>query len=126
MQKKIKFFFLAILPLISLFGCATVYQKEGVFTNGYSDYRVSPDTFVVTFRANEHTSPENVMQYALKRAAKLAIKNGFTHFAIIDEPTRHPKKLHYPSVRIAILCFIEKPLDRESINAHQFLGTESP
>jgi hypothetical protein len=103
--------------------CATGYQKEGVFSNGYSDYRLSDDTFVVTFRANEHTPPEIVMQYALKRASKLALKNGFNHFAILDkiDSSTKGKNLHYPSLRITIQCFPHKPLDRETIDARHFL-----
>ena len=107
-------FFIALT--VALSSCATLYQKEGIFTNGYSDMRAGKEAFVVTFRANELTSPELVRTYALKRAAAVALKNGYRYFTIIDE-TGKGKHLHYPSLRITIQCFHEKPLDRLSYDA---------
>ena len=104
--------------MVALTSCATLYQKEGIFTNGYSDLRSGRDTFVVTFRANEMTRPEKVRKYALKRAAAVTLKYGYQYFIILDE-TGEGKHLHYPSLRLTIQCFREKPLDRPSIDAKQ-------
>ena len=119
MRSKTKRFFLfAFLPLLALASCATEYQKEGVFTNGYSEFRLSPGVYVVTYRANEFTDPEKVMEFALKRAAEITRKKGYRYFTLIDT-----KNLpHYPSIRITIQCFAEKPQDRESIDASQLLS----
>jgi hypothetical protein len=108
---------LLLVPLVALIGCATTYQKEGVFTNGYSDYRVTQDTFVVIFRANEHTPKEDVFKYALQRCAKLTLKNGYRYFAVIEETGKGPG-LHYPSVRLKIQCFHTPPEALESIDAN--------
>ncbi|MBU6384017.1 MAG: hypothetical protein KGR16_06855 [Verrucomicrobia bacterium] len=97
-----------MISLVALASCATLYQKEGLFTNGYSDLRSGKDTFVVTFRANEFTSAEAVKEYALRRAAAVALKNGYRYFAVLDE-TGKGKHLHYPSIRMTIQCFHEKP-----------------
>lgn len=94
--------------VVALSSCATLYQKEGPFTNGYSDMRAGKDIFVVTFRANEFTSPDKVRQYALKRAAHLAKKYGYHYFVVLDE-TKEGKHLHYPSLRLTIQCFYERP-----------------
>ena len=118
-MKKIKLWFILLLPIVATLGCATAYQKEGVFTNGYSDFRSSEDTFVITFRANEHTSEEKVLEYALKRAAELTLKNGFQYFSILNQVEKAPG-LHYPSARITIQCYHSEPLDRESIDAKDF------
>jgi hypothetical protein len=97
-----------ILTLVALTSCATIYNQEGFFTNGYSDHRSGQDTFVITFRANEHTPPEKVRKYALRRAAELTRKHGFSCFAILNE-TGEGKHLHYPSLRLTIQCFHEMP-----------------
>lgn len=107
---------LLCVSVIVLGGCATVYQQEGVFTNGYSDYSLSADTFVVTFRASEHTSKDKVIEYALRRAAELTLKQGFHYFSIL-ETNDSGKHLHYPSLRLKIQCYHFAPIDREWIDA---------
>lgn len=97
-----------LIALVALSSCATLYQQEGPFTNGYSDMRAGKDIFVVTFRANEFTSPEKVREYALKRASHLAKKHGYHYFVVLDE-TKEGKHLHYPSLRLTIQCFHERP-----------------
>jgi hypothetical protein len=115
-KMKIPKFLFLMIPLMALIGCATTYQKESVFTNGYSDFRASEDTFVVTFRANEHTPKEDVFTYALQRCAELTLKNGFRYFAVIEESSKG-RGLHYPSVRLHIQCFHSEPAGLESIDA---------
>ena len=134
---------LFLFPLLALASCATDYQKEGIFSNGYSDYRLAEDTFVVTFRANEYTSPEKVKKYALRRAAELAVRHGYSHFAILSEKDTskertviHSKtegnektgtisQLHYPSLSLTIHCYHEKPASQETISAKDFLAYNS-
>ena len=120
-MKKSKLFFL-LLPMAAILGCAgcaTAYQKEGVFTNGYSDFRKSDNTFVVTFRASEHTPEEKVLEYVLKRASELTLKHGFRYFSILDKVAKVPG-LHYPSVRVTIQCAHTETPEREWIDAIQF------
>lgn len=105
-----------IISMVALTSCATLYQKEGIFTNGYSDLRSGRDTFVVTFRANEFTPAEKVRKYALKRAAAVTLKHGYRYFTVLDE-TGEGKHLHYPSLRLTIQCFHERPFDRPSLDA---------
>ncbi len=101
------------LILLSLLfaGCSTIYQEEGFFTNGYSDVRVSSDTFVVTFRANEMTDPGEVYSYAIKRSGDIALKNGYRYFVVTDhrDHTSKIRHLHYPSVQLTIRCFHQPP-----------------
>ena len=102
------------LILLSLLfaGCSTTYQEEGFFSNGYSDQRVSSDTFVVTFRANELTDPDEVYSYAIMRSADVARKNGYRYF-IVTNHSDHASKiehLHYPSVQLTIRCFHQPPV----------------
>jgi hypothetical protein len=104
------------LALVALTSCATIYQKEGIFTNGYSDLRSGQDTFVITFRANEHTPAAKVKKYALKRAAELTLKNGYRYFVVLDE-TGKARNLYYPSIRLTIQCFHDRPADRPAHDA---------
>jgi len=121
-MKKIKgLIFALLLPLIALAACATHYHKEGVFHNGYSDYKIAEDRFVVTFRANEFTPQEKVLEYALKRAAVLTLKQGFRYFVVLEQADS-AKDLHYPSLRLVIQCYAEPPLEKESIDAPVFLA----
>ncbi len=109
-----------LLALAALMGCATAYQKEGLFTNGYSDFRSSDDQFVLTFRASEHTPAEKVLEYALGRAAELTVKHGFRYFSVLDKVGKGAG-LHYPSVRLTIQCYHSEPVDREWIDAVRFI-----
>ena len=92
--------------------------------NGYSDFQTTTSSFVVTFRANEQTDPEKVLQYALRRASELRLQYGYRYFAIIDQKgegfkEKKTPRLNYPSVRLVIECYLEPPLDREVIDATQ-------
>jgi hypothetical protein len=98
---------LLIAAALLFAGCATSYSQEGIFTNGYTSKRIGPDTFVVTFRANEFTPSDKVRDYALRRAAEVAAKHGFDSYVILEEEnsakratsgSRHP----YPSIRLVI------------------------
>lgn len=78
--------------------------------------RAGQDTFVVTFKASEHTSEKKVKKYLLRRAAEVTLENGYQYFKILDQ-TGKAKHLHYPSQRITIQCFHEKPEGSELIDA---------
>ena len=119
MKRKTKGILLALVPLMVLTSCATTYQREGVFANGYSDFRLKEDTFVITFRANEYTPPEKVMQYALKRAAELTIHSGYRFFTLLDQSDSH---LQYPSLRLTIKCFEHLPPNPDAIDAKNYLA----
>jgi len=122
-----KFIFLAIIPLVALTSCATSYQKESFFTNGYSSHKKAPDRFVVTFKANEMTPPEKVRKYAFKRASELTLRHGFRYFAVLEEidssldrRAKNKAHLHYPSLQLVIQCFHEKPAAREVFDANNY------
>jgi hypothetical protein len=74
---------LLIVAPILLAACATSYQPEG-FTGGYSDMRMGNDLYRVSFQGNGYTDPDRAADFALLRAAELAISNGASHFAVVD------------------------------------------
>jgi hypothetical protein len=74
----------AIVALSVLLGaCATAYKPKG-FTGGFSETQLDRNVFRVSFRGNGYTRPERAEDFALLRSAELVLKNGFTHFIIID------------------------------------------
>jgi len=85
---------------LSLAACATtptLYQPQarpdGV---GYSEYRIEPGRYRVTFRGGPGAPPQQVLDYALVRAADLAIRDGYDWFQVADRfseglPDRGPR-----------------------------------
>jgi hypothetical protein len=116
-----KVFLLLLAPLILFGACATPYQKESLFHNGYSDYQASEGRFVITFRASQHSSQEQVMKHTLRRAAEITMKHGYRYFSVIEEKNL-TQKLHYPSYRIMIQCYDVPPEDKAFIDAPAFVA----
>ena len=77
-----------LFPLLAvsvlIVGCATGYQHNS-FTGGFTDMRLAPDIFRITFRGNAYTAAERAQDFALLRASELVLQNRFTHFALLDE-----------------------------------------
>lgn len=83
--------------------------------------------YSVTFTANEATPSEAVYQNALRKAAEVTLEKGYRYFTILKKvaPKRMGKSkegLHYPSIRLYIQCFDERPssfsFDAEEILSH--------
>jgi hypothetical protein len=51
---------------------------------GYSDYRIEQNRFRITFRGGRGAPPEQVADYALRRAADIALAEGFDWFQVTD------------------------------------------
>jgi len=68
-------------------GCATAYKPDGL-SGGFSETQIDTNVFRVSFRGNGSTRIERAEELALLRSAELTLKNGFTHFVIIDGRTR--------------------------------------
>jgi hypothetical protein len=66
-----------------LAGCVTEYAPSSG-GDGYSETQLSPTSFLVTFRGNTKTTPERAHDFALLRAAEIALANKCPHFAVIS------------------------------------------
>jgi len=87
METKMKqtiFLLVGSTLLCFLTGCATPYKSDG-FMGGFSDTQLAPDVFRITFRGNAYTSAERAQDFAMLRAADLALQREFKFFAIVDE-----------------------------------------
>lgn len=73
---------------LSLAACATaptVYQPAtSANAIGYSEYRIEPGRYRVTFQGGEGAPPEQVMDFAIMRAADLALAEGYDWFRVSD------------------------------------------
>jgi len=84
-----------LATLICCYGCQpTPYQSLGTTSaGGYSDKRLSENTFHVRFVANDNTSSDTVCDYLYRRAAEITIKNGFTYFTVIRGPSQITERM---------------------------------
>lgn len=79
-------------------GCATETSYRpakgtGFNRTGYSDLRLQPDRFQVTFSGNSVTSRDTVERYLLFRAAELTLREGYRYFVTADRNTDLQSKL---------------------------------
>ncbi len=75
---------LSIFIFITLAGCATAYQPQGL-KGGFSEIQLEKNVFRITVGGNGYTSLNTTEEMALLRSAELSLKHGFTHFVIVDE-----------------------------------------
>ncbi len=77
----------AITGMILLAACATVgpaaYGPADSKGFGYEETKVESDRYRVTYRGSGGMSPEQVEDYALLRAAELAVANGYDWFRVV-------------------------------------------
>ncbi|WP_293907963.1 hypothetical protein [Phenylobacterium sp.] len=83
---------LAAAAALSLGACATpaptLYQPaSGPQAVGYSEYRIEPGRYRITFHGGPGAPVQQVSDYALLRAADLAIAQGYDWFKVADRVT---------------------------------------
>ncbi len=77
-----KLFLLAIF--LHLTACVTPYQKQTTYSlkGGYSEIKLSENSFKIVFNGNGYTPIEKVKNYALLRSAEVTQENNFKYFKI--------------------------------------------
>ena len=73
-------------------GCATetTYRPAtgyGFSRTGYSERRIEPDRFIVTFAGNTVTQRDTVERYLFFRSAELTLQNGYDYFVMANRDT---------------------------------------
>jgi hypothetical protein len=91
-MKTVKPFLAAALSGLLLAACAstpTVYRAQSGAPNdvGYSEYRLEAGRYRVTFQGGPGASEAQIADYALLRAAELALRDGYDWFRIADRST---------------------------------------
>jgi len=93
---------LLLMLLLLVSACAgtgpTPYQPaERPGGQGYSEERVSEDTYRITVSGNSLTSRDRVEDYLLYRAAELTLLEGYDHFLLTDRRTDSDTVRYYDS-----------------------------
>lgn len=80
-----------LLPIaaaaFALTACATptVYQPSGPgATVGFSEYRIEPARYRVTFQGGGGAPANQIADYALLRAAEITLRDGYDWFRVVD------------------------------------------
>lgn len=84
---------------IGLAACATAtpYQpnvRGNQTSGGFSEVRIAPDRYRVTFTGNSLTSRERVETYLLFRSAELALESGYRTFQTVDRETNRDTRTY--------------------------------
>lgn len=86
----------AVLTLLALAACATAvgtaYAPAGKGGYGYSDTRIEEGRYRITFAGDGATSPEAVEDFALLRAAELALAGGYDWFRVVGRSLDEQEK----------------------------------
>ena len=83
---------LCAVAALALAGCATDYapyhpaRVHG--SEGYSEVRLAPDRYRVTFSGDAFTSRDTVEGYLLFRSAELTVQQGYEWFRVVDRETQ--------------------------------------
>ena len=80
-----------VLSIALLSGCATsptLYAAQAAPNGaGYSEFRLEPGRYRVTFHGGPGAPAQQVADYALLRAAELAVRDGYDWFRVSDRVT---------------------------------------
>ena len=87
-----KHLILPVLAALSLAACATTpttFQPAGPRGGvGFSEMRIEPGRYRVTFQGGPGAPEAQVQDYALLRAADLALADGYDWFRVVDRSIR--------------------------------------
>lgn len=72
------------LAMVAACATPTPYGPTNAQGYGYREQRIETDRYVVTFSGNSATSTETAADAALRRAADLALMNGFEWFEVVS------------------------------------------
>jgi hypothetical protein len=113
MRRSRRLSFPALVPwaavLLLTASCATSYGPKGILGAGFSEERLAPDLWMVTFDASAFTPQERLKSYLLLRCAEVTVEQGASYFIVMSEgqgrvgPTR-PSLIDQPPF----------PLERET------------
>jgi hypothetical protein len=74
----------AVAAASLLAACTTVYQPKGA-TGGYTDTRLTDNSYIVEFSGNGNTSKDAVWNYWLYRCADLTVQKGYAYFVALPK-----------------------------------------
>ncbi len=81
--------FTCIVLLVVLAGCASAYKQKSL-TGGFQEEWLGSTKFRVFFYHNGYTSEADADALVWRRAAELALENGFRYVRADSEDSKHP------------------------------------
>ncbi len=89
-----------LLTILSIAGllaaCAAAgpvaYGPAGVDKFGYSETKIEDDRYRIVYRGSGGMPPEIVEDYALRRAAELALTSGYDWFRVVSRDISHEER----------------------------------
>ncbi|MBB5519872.1 CC0125/CC1285 family lipoprotein [Amphiplicatus metriothermophilus] len=82
----------AVLLAACATAVGTAYQPVDTKGYGYSETRIERDRYRVVFAGDGATPPEAVEDFALLRAAELALQNGYDWFRVVGRSLDYAEK----------------------------------
>jgi hypothetical protein len=79
-------FLFGLTTIVIACATATPYQPEAK-GYGYSERKVEPNRYTVTFTGNSQTPRKTVEDYLLYRAAEVTLANGYDYFVLAEQNT---------------------------------------
>ncbi|WP_250518570.1 hypothetical protein [Caballeronia sp. ATUFL_M1_KS5A] len=74
--------------VVTMTGCATGYQSQGL-TGGFArEVQLDDDTYRVAFNGNGYTSPERAQELMLLRMADVTLSHGHQFFVVLEQNGR--------------------------------------
>jgi hypothetical protein len=90
----------------------TPYQPGSRSDRGYTELRIEPNRYRITFKGNSLTDKETVETYMLYRAAELTLEQGYDTFTITNRDTDKDKRVRetggYMDTRLSYMYFVPR------------------
>jgi len=83
-------FFGLVVSILMISGCATKYDTEKSFWSGdtgFSQTQLGSDLWQIDFKGNSYTDRATTKKYTLKKAAQIALKEGYPFFKVMEGET---------------------------------------
>jgi hypothetical protein len=77
----------AVTGLAACSAGPTPYQPAAGYDRGYSEQKIEPERYRISFKGNSLTGRETVENYLLYRAAELTLQSGYDTFTIVSRDT---------------------------------------
>ena len=74
----------ALVLLLGSLACTAGYHRAGALGDGYSEQKLAPDRWLVTYATGSFAKPELIARYLLRRSAEIAAAEDARYFAVLS------------------------------------------
>jgi hypothetical protein len=74
----------AFALLLGSMACASGYHRVGTLGDGYSEQKLAPDRWLVTYATGGFARPERIARFLLRRSAEIAADDGARYFVVLS------------------------------------------